>query len=414
MNKKILVLGVNQNNFLSFLYSKLKSFDSTFIIAAPFVKDLNKNVIHDFWMYDNNLVSHKKTFLAILQSIFLVFFDKHVYQTFFFILLVEKKIKKSFHFVFKHVQAKIFFITNNNFNEFETFHFHFMQYSYLRELFLVPKGKKIVCTFWGSDLLRTSDVFNFYFVKKALNRANIITCQSLELKEIILSKFGRNLDDKIKIAIFPVDEKIYADIDLNRTQENVINSFKEKYEYSLSKINVLIGHNGSALNNHVKILESLKAIQNKDKIHLIVNLNYALDAHKKIEYKAKLTQLLEQSGMSFVLLETFFSKEELAISRLATNVFIHMPICDALSGTMLELMYASSIVITGSWLPYKTFRKAQINYYEIDDFSEIQFKLDSLIENFQSEKERAKNNKGLIQEYFFTDTLIENWAQILN
>ena len=414
MNKKILVLGVNQNNFLSFLYSKLKSFDSTFIIAAPFVKDLNKNVIHDSWMYDNNLVSHKKSFLAIFQSIFLVFFDKHVYQTFFFILVVEKKIKKSFHFVFKHFQAKIFFITNNNFNEFETFHFHFMQYSYLRELFLVPKGKKIVCTFWGSDLLRTSDVFNFYFVKKALNRANIITCQSLELKEIILSKFGRNLDDKIKIAIFPVDEKIYADIDLNRTQENVINSFKEKYEYSLSKINVLIGHNGSALNNHVKILESLKAIQNNDKIHLIVNLNYALDANKKLEYKAKLTQLLEQSGMSFVLLETFFSKEELAISRLATDVFIHMPISDALSGTMLELIYASSIVITGSWLPYKTFRKAQINYYEIDDFSEIQFKLDSLIENFQSEKERATNNKGLIQKYFFTDTLIENWAQILN
>ena len=414
MNKKILVLGVNQNNFLSFLYSKLKSFDSTFIIVAPFVKDLNKNVIHDSWMYDNNLVCHKKSFLAILQSIFLVFFDKHVYQTFFFILLVEKKIKKSFHFVFKHVQAKIFFITNNYFNEFETFHFHFMQYSYLRELFLVPKGKKIVCTFWGSDLLRTSDVFNFYFVKKALNRANIITCQSLELKEIILSKFGRNLDDKIKIAIFPVDEKIYEDIDLNRNQENVINSFKEKYEYSLSKINVLIGHNGSALNNHVKILESLKAIQNKDKIHLIVNLNYALDANKKLEYKAKLTQLLEQSGMSFVLLETFFSKEELAISRLATGVFIHMPISDALSGTMLELIYASSIVITGSWLPYKTFRKAQINYYEIDDFSEIQFKLDSLIENFQSEKERATNNKGLIQKYFFTDTLIENWAQILN
>jgi hypothetical protein len=414
MNKKILVLGVNQNNFLSFLYSKLKSFDSTFIIVAPFVKDLNKNVIHDSWMYDNNLVCHKKSFLAILQSIFLVFFDKHVYQTFFFILLFEKKIKKSFHFVFKHVQAKIFFITNNYFNEFETFHFHFMQYSYLRELFLVPKGKKIVCTFWGSDLLRTSDVFNFYFVKKALNRANIITCQSLELKEIILSKFGRNLDDKIKIAIFPVDEKIYEDIDLNRNQENVINSFKEKYEYSLSKINVLIGHNGSALNNHVKILESLKAIQNKDKIHLIVNLNYALDANKKLEYKAKLTQLLEQSGMSFVLLETFFSKEELAISRLATGVFIHMPISDALSGTMLELIYASSIVITGSWLPYKTFRKAQINYYEIDDFSEIQFKLDSLIENFQSEKERATNNKGLIQKYFFTDTLIENWAQILN
>jgi len=414
MNKKILVLGVEQNNFLSFLYSKLKSFDSSFTIAAPFIRDINKNVIHDSWMYDNNLVSHKKSFLAILQSIFSVFFDKHVYQTFFFILLVEKKIKKSVHFALKHFQAKIFFITNNNFNEFETFHFHFMQYSYLRELFLVPKGKKIVCTFWGSDLLRTSDIFNFYFVKKALNRADIITCQSVELKEIILSKFGRNLDNKIKIAIFPLDEKIYADIDLNRTQENVINAFKEKYNYSLSKINVLIGHNGSPSNNHIKIIESLKAFQNKDKMHLIVNLNYALDAHTKLEYKAKLTQLLEQSKMSFVLLETFFSKEELAISRLATNVFIHTPISDALSGTMLEMMYASSIVITGSWLPYKTLKKAQLHYHEIDDFLEFGFKLDSIIENFQLENECNIKNADRIQEYFFTDTLIENWAQILN
>lgn len=414
MNKKILVLGIEQNNFLSFLYSKLKSFDSTFIIAAPFIKDLNKNVIHDSWMYDNNLVSHKKSFLAILQSIFFVVFDKHVYQTFFFILLVEKKIKKSFHFGFKHLQAKIFFITNNNFNEFETFHFHFMQYSYLRELFLVPKGKKIVCTFWGSDLLRTNDIFNFYFVKKALNRANVITCQSLELKEIILSKFGRNLDDKIKIAIFPVDEKIYADIDLNRTQENVINTFKEKHDYSLSKTNILIGHNGSPSNNHIKIIESLKTIQNKDKMHLIVNLNYALDAHKKLEYKAKLTQLLEQSKISFVLLETFFSKEELAISRLATNVFIHMPISDALSGTMLELIYASSIVITGSWLPYKTFSNSGLNYHEVSSFDNLADKVDSIMANFKSENEIVKENKWLIQQHFFNKSIINNWAQILN
>jgi len=414
MHKKILVLGVEQNNFLSFLYSSLKLYNTDFKISAPFVREIEKSVQNDSWMYENDIVSKKKSVASILESLLFILTNKHTCQTFLFILFVEGKFKKAIHFLLKQVEGKAFFIQNNNFNDFDTFHFHYMQYSYLRELFFVPKGKKIICTFWGSDLLRTNDVFNFYFVKKALNRANIITCQSLELKEIILSKFGRNLDDKIKIAIFPVDEKIYEDIDLNRNQENVINSFKEKYEYSLSKINVLIGHNGSALNNHVKILESLKAIQNKDKIHLIVNLNYALDANKKLEYKAKLTQLLEQSGMSFVLLETFFSKEELAISRLATDVFIHLPISDALSGTMLEMMYASSTVIIGSWLPYKTLKKAQLHYYEIDEFSEIQFKLDSLIENFQSEKERATNNKGLIQKYFFTDTLIENWAQILN
>jgi len=289
-----------------------------------------------------------------------------------------------------------------------------MQYSYLRELFFVPKNKKIVCTFWGSDLLRTNDVFNFYFVKKALNRSNIITCQSLELKEIILSKFGRNLDDKIKIAIFPVDEKIYETIDFNENSTEAINEFKLKYDYSSSKTNVLIGHNANPSNNHIKIIESLKVIQNKDKIHLIVNLNYALDAHKKLEYKATLTQVLEQSGMSFILLETFFSKEELAISRLATDVFIHLPISDALSGTMLEMMYASSIVITGSWLPYKTFRNAGLNYHEVSSFDNLPDKVDSIMANFKSEKGIVKGNKWLIRQYFFSVSIINNWAQILN
>ena len=414
MHKKILVLGVEQNNFLSFLYSSLKLYNTDFKISAPFVREIEKSVQNDSWMYENDIVSKKKSVASILESLLFILTNKHTCQTFLFILFVEGKFKKAIHFLLKQVEGKAFFIQNNNFNDFDTFHFHYMQYSYLRELFFVPKGKKIICTFWGSDLLRTNDVFNFYFVKKALNRANIITCQSLELKEIILSKFGRNLNDKIKIAIFPVDEKIYTHIDLNRTNENVINAFKEKYDYSLSKINILLGHNGSPSNNHIKIIESLKAIQNKDKIHLIVNLNYALDAHKKLEYKATLTQLLKQSGISFVLLETFFSKEELAISRLATDVFIHMPISDALSGTMLEMMYASSIVITGSWLPYKTLKKAQLHYHEIDDFFEFCFKLDSIIENFQLEKEDTKKNAGHIQEYFFNDTIVENWAQILN
>lgn len=414
MQKKILVLGVEQNNFLSYLYSSLKLYNTDFKISAPFVREIEKSVQNDSWMYDNNIVSKKKSVASLLKSLLFILTNKHTYQTLLFILFVEGKFKKAIHFLLKQVEGKAFFIQNNDFIDFETFHFHYMQYSYLRELFFVPKNKKIVCTFWGSDLLRTSDILNHFFVKKALNIATIITCQSLELKEIILSKYGRNLEDKIKIAFFPVERKIYERIDFYENSVESINTFKLKYNYSSSKINVLIGHNGSAFNNHIKILESLNAVQNKDKVHLIVNLNYALDAHKKLEYKAKLTQLLEQSGMSFVLLETFFSKEELAISRLATDVFIHMPISDALSGTMLEMMYASSIVITGSWLPYKTFRNSGLNYYEVSSFENLADKVDSIMANFKSEKEIVKANKWLIQQYFFSKSVINNWAQILN
>ena len=106
-----------------------------------------------------------------------------------------------------------------------------------------------------------------------------------------------------------------------------------------------------------------------------------------------MTEALNKSGCSYVILEKFFVDEELSISRLASDFFIHAPISDALSGTMLELLYASNIVFTGSWLPYKTFKAAKLSYFEISDFKELSEKLDAVIENFDDEKENTLKNK---------------------
>ena len=414
MSKKIVVLGLGQNNFLSFLYSSLKKYDTTFTISVPFYNEITADSKHDTWMYDNESIIFKNNLASFFLSLFSCLFSKHFYQTFFFILFVEKKIGKSLHFIHEQVKAKSFFIRNNNFQDYDTFHFHFMQYSYLRELFLVPKGKKIVCTFWGSDLLRTNDILNFYFVKKALNRADVITCQSEELKEIILSKFGRNLTDKIQIAIFPVYEKIYDLMDLNYDNSAAIDLFKSNFGYSKDKINILIGHSGSTSNNHLKIINALENLKNKSKIHLIINLNYAITENEKVIYKSELITALNSLECSYVILEKFFVNDELAISRLASDIFIHAPISDALSGTMLELLYASNIVITGSWLPYKTYRKANFNYFEIHDFLDLSKKLDSIIENIKLEKETASKNKVLVGDYFRSDVMIKKWSHILN
>jgi len=67
-----------------------------------------------------------------------------------------------------------------------------------------------------------------------------------------------------------------------------------------------------------------------------------------------------------------------------------MPISDALSGTMLELLYASNIVITGTWLPYKTFINAGLKYHEVSDFSELSTVFDSILSQYPIEKEIAK------------------------
>ena len=414
MQKKVLVLGVGQHNFLFYLYSALKSYNSSYTIAAPFVKELDKSVKSDSSIYNNELVSQKVSLLNTVKALFLLLFDGFLYQTFFFILFVEGKFKKAVHFVIKLMQVKAFFLQNDDFADFDTFHFHYLQYSYVRELFLVPKGKKIVCSFWGSDLLRTADILNLYIIKKALNKATYITCQSLELKEIVLSKYGRHLEDKIKVVMFPIDTKTYNAIDLYQNNHEAISVFRETYGYSKDKINVLIGHNGSPFNNHNKIIEALSQLQQKEKIHLIVNLNYGIQELDKAAYKAKLTQALQTSGISFVVLENFFANDELAISRLASDIFIHMPISDALSGTMLEMLYAGNTVITGAWLPYKTFVNAGLKYHEVPDFSKLATKLDAILYQFEAEKASAQQNKQAIQNAFFGESIVSHWNQILN
>lgn len=414
MGKRILVLGVGQNNFLSFLYGSLKTAYPNFIITVPHFKEVAENVTVSDWMYNNQSISKSIGSFAYLQAFFSIVFSGHFYQTFFFILFFEKKLPKALHFLWSSIKGKAFFVANDNFSSIDTFHFHYLQYSYLRELFFVPKHKKIVCSFWGSDLMRTSDTFNHYFVKKALERTTVITCQSMEMKEIILSKFGRTLRDKIAINNFPIDEAVFKGIDNHFKNEGAINAFKEQYGFSKQKINVVIGHNGNTQNNHLQCIDALKNFPAKEKLHLIVNLCYGLPKNEYESYKNQLVQALQKTEIDFVVIEKFFTGDELVFSRLATDVFIHVPVSDALSATLTEMMYAGSTAITGAWLPYNTLRQIGLHYHEISDFNQISDKLQHTLQHSEEEKQKSQANKPLIKGFFFRKEIIEKWAEILS
>ncbi|MCG2611292.1 hypothetical protein LZZ90_07215 [Flavobacterium sp. SM15] len=415
MSKKILVLGVQQNNFLSFLYGSLKKEYPDFTITVPYYKEVDVQVAVSDWMYDNSSLKRHVSLINYVRAFFYLLFSRHHYSTLFFILFFEKKLFKAGHFLSSSLKEKSFFLQNNDFVSIDTFHFHFMQYSYLRSLFLVPKHKKIVCSFWGSDLMRTSDTFNHFFVQKALKRANVITCQSLEMKEIILSKFGRSLHDKIQINNFPIDQAVFNGIDdFTSSDREALNLFKKTYGFSSNKINVVIGHNGSPQNNHLKCIEALESLPNKEQLHLIVNLCYALPKHQYESYKTSLENAFEQTGIGYTIIEKFFSGNELVLSRLATDVFIHVPVSDALSATLTEMMYAGSVAITGSWLPYNTLRQIGLHYHQVSDFKQICEKLKLALTDFEKEKTLCKSNKALIRDFFFRKQIVEKWAEILS
>ncbi|CAM3585864.1 hypothetical protein FSS13T_22800 [Flavobacterium saliperosum S13] len=414
MGKKILVLGVAQNNFLSFLYGALKTVYPDFTITVPSYREVKEHVAVSDWMYDNTGLKKKTTPFYYCKAAIVLMFSKHHYGAFFFMLFFEKKVSKALHFLIESVKEKAFFLQNDNFANIDTFHFHYMQYSYLRELFLVPEGKKIVCSFWGSDLMRTSDTFNHYFVKKALHRADVITCQSTEMREIILSKFGRTLYDKIQINNFPIDESVFNGIDTFLISDESVVNFKKDYGFSSTKLNVAIGHNGNPQNNHLKCIAALRSFPHKEKLHLIVNLCYALPQDQYDSYKEQLHTAFKETGIDYVIIEKFFTGDELVFSRLATDVFIHVPVSDALSATLTEMMYAGSIAITGGWLPYNTLRQLGLYYHDINEFDQLSGKLEGIVAHFEDEKAQCKINASLIRDYFFRKQIVEKWAKILS
>ena len=69
MSKKILVLGLGQNNFLSYLYASLKRSNDDFFISAPFFADLNYTNKDESWMYNNEVIKNEKSFSLIIKSI---------------------------------------------------------------------------------------------------------------------------------------------------------------------------------------------------------------------------------------------------------------------------------------------------------------------------------------------------------
>lgn len=410
--KKVLVLGTPQNNFKAMLYGEIKKnkdFADKFTFINPSIHNLDKTAGND-WMYENSRLKHNVSFLDYCYALYRVFSLGEAFRIFLFILLGELKPIKAIHYVKELIRKAAFFKANKNFKNIDTFHFHFIQYSYLRELILIGKNKRIICSFWGSDLLRTHDTFNHFLVKRSLKRANVITCQSWEMREIILSKFGRNLAGKIKLNKFILDKSLFDRIDSFDGHTDRIEEFKKIYGFSSIKKNLLIGHSGSPENNHLKIIESLKEFNQKDELHIIVNLNYAIDEKSLMKYKVKIINKLEELGLNYTLLQKFFVGEELALSRLATDIFIHLPVSDALSATLTEMIYAGAEVITGKWLPYNLLRNEELISFEVEEFGEIPFQLNKILDENRKPNHQKKD---IIRQTFLDKNIAEKWVEII-
>jgi len=295
---------------------------------------------------------------------------------------------------------------------YDVYHFHYLAPEFLTPLKFIKKDKRVLFTFWGSDLYQVEGVENYIKQLEAFKRADIITINTVEMKETFLTKFGRMFESKIRYADFGLNEK---KLDLINTKNNqqTISDFKKKNSIAEDKIVIVIGYSGSSKQRHIEILRILDELDKNilRKFFAIIPMTYGLQFEDK-NYLQKVKEECNKVGFNYKIITEFMPQEDLMELIISGQIKLNLRDTDAINAGMLESLFAGSIVVNGSWLPYGKLRRLGIYYEEIDSLDDLKNLIPYLIENFEKVKNKTINNPTLISNNFSYSSAINDWIKV--
>jgi hypothetical protein len=224
-----------------------------------------------------------------------------------------------------------------------------------------------------------------------------------------LAKYGRDLKPKIRVAKFTLDTVVFNEIELLKKNGITREVVKREMGWPINKCAIVVGHNANPHNNHMAIIQALSATKTKD-FFIVIPFTYGLAPPEREAYKERLTLALKTQTAEYFFLEQYLNAIDVAKLRLASDITIHLPESDALSGSITEAMYAGSVVVTGAWLPYGPFKRAGLAFYEVEEANELPSLLDKLFNSFDSSITRHNEQKVL--QNFLPEATVLKWSEI--
>lgn len=371
--KRVLIIGDGSTvfvpNHVKNIFLKNKEFSFDILLTNDFLRD-------DFSIYFNNIYyTYKKTFLTQIPQLKGALIR---------LLIIISLLRFRRRYDIVHIQ----FLNDNiiYFNIFRKF------------------APKVIFSIWGSDFYRAKGI-NLWLKKRILKDADIITFANEQTRDDFVKVIPTNAVFKIcRFGLLPLD---YL--------EN-LNSTKQQSRHFLNlpenKIIITIGYNLNPNQQHLKTIEELKKLRNKDyytDLFIVAPLTYPADENN---YKSALTESLKSTELPFKTIEVFLPEVENAHLRNCSDIMIQLQTSDQLSGAMQEYLFTENIVITGSWLPYKILIDKGINMLMINSLSELSSILDKTISNFNLLKKSVSKNKNLIWDLSSWGKNTQTWIDL--
>ena len=230
-------------------------------------------------------------------------------------------------------------------------------YSFLD--YLIKVGKPYKITIWGSDFYRAYEK-DLQKKRVYLNKAKVIHVETEIFKNNILKRFPE-LDKRIVVCNYGID--LLEVIDSKRNDKDLVQEAR-------GRIVITCGYNATKGQQHDLIISSIQKLPKatKDKLFLFFPMSYGAPDNNYINY---VEEELTESGIPFRIFKDRLSENELAQLRLQTDIVVNIQITDALASSLIEHIYAGSLLIVGEWLPYSIFTDYGIRYIKtsIEDLS---------------------------------------------
>ncbi len=327
------------------------------------------------------------------------------------IFLLRKSSLKNF--VNNETKEKVFSIQmREKLKGYDVYNFHYISPEYLDPLKYIEEDKKIILSFWGSDLFQVIGEENYARQLEALERADYITINPGAMEEVLLSKFGRHLESKIRTTYFVLNWKKFNEIEKKKNSGSA-SRFRIKNQIPPDKKIICVGYSASAKQRHTEVLKILDKLDSSvsSKFHVVIPMTYGLQYEEK-HYLSKVKQACSDVKFGTTILTEYMSSEDLIDFTLASDIKLNLRDTDALNASMVESLFAESIVVNGSWLPYEKLKRLGIFYREVDSLDEIAVLISELINDFDREKAKTKNNPDIIKDFFSPLNIVKDWTSI--
>lgn len=263
------------------------------------------------------------------------------------------------------------------------------------------KTKRLNLNVGGSDFYRSSDCQRDY--KRALIAcADSITAETKGTVKDFEAYYKDDIRNSVGLLPFGIEVLDWID----RTKP--VPTGRKKFGIPEGRIVVTCGHNANQAHQHFQITEALECLPGNVKEQCVFVFPMTYPGGQE-EYIGKVKDRLAKSGLEYVVLTDFMDFQGMAEYALISDIMLHVQTTDQLSSTMLEEMYAESIVIAGKWLPYGSLHEMGLYFLDVDEIKDITDLLWDVVVNISEYKHRCRENPDIVWNHSSWDALAPKW-----